>query len=72
MLALFHEPVSLSDPDPDWPSQYTAEAALIERELAAFDPVFQDASTSIKRPAQGPAFNVHVFAADTPCSATTG
>jgi GrpB-like predicted nucleotidyltransferase (UPF0157 family) len=37
----FLEPVSLADPDPDWPSRYAAEAALVERELAAFDPVVE-------------------------------
>ena len=36
-----HELVSLADPDPDWPRRYAAEAALIERELAAFDPVVE-------------------------------
>jgi hypothetical protein len=42
-------PVSLSDPDPDWPSQYTAEAALIERELAAFDPVVEHIGSTAVR-----------------------
>ena len=41
MSDAFHEPVSLADPDPSWPSQYAAEAALIERELAAFAPVVE-------------------------------
>jgi GrpB-like predicted nucleotidyltransferase (UPF0157 family) len=40
-VSAFHEPVSLADPDPDWPRQYVAEAVLIERELAAFDPVIE-------------------------------
>jgi GrpB-like predicted nucleotidyltransferase (UPF0157 family) len=35
----FSEPVSLVGPDPEWSGQYAAEAALIERELTAFDPV---------------------------------
>jgi GrpB-like predicted nucleotidyltransferase (UPF0157 family) len=109
----FHEPVSLADPDPDWPSQYATEAALIERELAAFDPLVEHIGSTavplrakpiidiqiavreldvpltvaalrglayehhgrggvpgreylIKRPAEDPAFNVHVFAAGNP------
>ncbi len=112
-VSVFHEPVSLADPDPDWPRQYAAEAVLIERELAAFDPVIEHiGSTAVplrakpiidiqvavrepdlpaavdalrtlayehhgqgavsgreyltKRPARGPAFNVHVFAAGNP------
>jgi GrpB-like predicted nucleotidyltransferase (UPF0157 family) len=39
MPDVFREPVSLVDPDPDWPRRYAAEAALVERALAAFDPV---------------------------------
>ena len=107
------EPVSLADPEPGWPSRYSAEAALIERELAAFHPVIEHIGSTavplrakpiidiqlavrapdvpsavdalrglayehhgqgavpgreylIKRPALGPAFNVHVFAAGDP------
>lgn len=37
----FHEPVSLADPDPDWPSHYAVEAARIERALAAFRPLVE-------------------------------
>jgi GrpB-like predicted nucleotidyltransferase (UPF0157 family) len=48
MSDAFHEHVSLVDPDPDWPSRYATEAALIERELAAFDPVVEHiGSTSV-------------------------
>ena len=113
MSGAFRESVSLADPDPDWPRQYAAEATLIERELAALDPVVEHIGSTavplrakpiidiqvavrepdvpsavdalrglgyehhgqgavpgrqylIKRPAQGPAFNVHVFAAGNP------
>ena len=113
MLDVFREPVSLADPDPGWSGQYAAEAALIERELAAFEPLVEHIGSTavplrakpiidiqvavpepdvpsavdalrglayedhgqggvdgreylIKRPAQGPAFNVHVFAAGNP------
>ena len=109
----FSEPVSLVGPDPEWSGQYAAEAALIERELAAFDPVIDHIGSTavplrakpiidiqvavrepdvslavdalralayehhgqggvrgreylVKRPAQGPDFNVHVFAARNP------
>jgi GrpB-like predicted nucleotidyltransferase (UPF0157 family)/Ser/Thr protein kinase RdoA (MazF antagonist) len=41
MADAFRESVSLADPDPDWPGRYAAEAALIERELAALDPVVE-------------------------------
>ncbi len=40
-VSVFHEPVSLADPDPSWARQYAAEAVLIERALAAFDPVIE-------------------------------
>jgi GrpB-like predicted nucleotidyltransferase (UPF0157 family) len=41
MADAFHEPVSLADQDPDWPRRYAAEAALIDRALAALDPVVE-------------------------------
>jgi GrpB-like predicted nucleotidyltransferase (UPF0157 family) len=113
MSGAFRESVSLTDPDPDWPGQYAAEAARIERELATLDPVVEHIGSTavplrakpiidiqiavrepdvrsavdalrglgyehhgqgavpgreylIKRPAHGPASNVHVFAAGNP------
>ena len=50
MSDAFHEPVSLADPDPDWPSQYAAEAAQIERELRLDSP-----HTALVRPRGEPA-----------------
>ena len=113
MSDAFSEPVSLVGPDPQWAGQYAAEAALIERELTAFDPLIEHIGSTavplrakpiidiqvavrepdvsltvhalsalgyehhgqggvrgreylVKRPAQGPAVNVHVFAAGNP------
>ena len=113
MSDAFSEPVSLVGPDPEWSGQYAAEAALIERELTAFEPVIDHIGSTavplrakpiidiqvavrepdvspavdalralayehhgqggvrgreylVKRPAQGPDFNVHVFAAGNP------
>lgn len=41
MSGAFRESVSLADPDPAWASHYAAEAARIERALAALDPVVE-------------------------------
>jgi GrpB-like predicted nucleotidyltransferase (UPF0157 family) len=44
----FHEPVTLSEPDPAWRHHYAEEAARIQRALAALEPVVDHVgSTSV-------------------------
>jgi GrpB-like predicted nucleotidyltransferase (UPF0157 family) len=41
MVDAFHEPITLTDPDPEWSEHYAVEAVRIERRLAALRPLVE-------------------------------